>query len=91
MFSNRGYSIIRIAPVIKRTVAFFDGQNLFHAAKQVFGYQFSNYDPVLLAEAIAQSRGWTLIETRFYTGVPDAIDSAFWNHFWNAKLSELLR
>jgi len=65
----------------------FDGQNLFHTSKQAFGCQFPNYDPGLLASTLASTRGWTLIETRFYTGVPDAIDSAFWNHFWNAKLA----
>jgi hypothetical protein len=30
---------MRIEPPVKRTVAFFDGQNLFYAVKQAFGYQ----------------------------------------------------
>ena len=25
-------------PPVKRTIAFFDGQNLFHAAKDAFGH-----------------------------------------------------
>ncbi len=29
--------------------------------------------------------------TRFYTGVPEASDNAFWNHFWTAKLSAMGR
>lgn len=78
---------MRVEPTTKRAVAFFDGQNLFHTAKQVFGYQFPNFDPKLLAESIANLKGWKLVETRFYTGVPDTADSAFWNHFWNAKLA----
>jgi uncharacterized LabA/DUF88 family protein len=78
---------MRVEPITKRAIAFFDGQNLFHAAKQAFGYQFPNYDPGLLAESIARSQGWISSETRFYTGVPDAVDSTFWNHFWNAKLA----
>jgi len=78
---------MRVEPAVKRAVAFFDGQNLFHTAKQVFGYQYPNFDPGLLAEAIAKSQGWILTETRFYTGVPDSVDSTFWNHFWNAKLA----
>jgi hypothetical protein len=78
---------MRIEPSIKRAVAFFDGQNLFHMVKQVFGYEFPNYDPGLLAETIARSKGWVLTETRFYTGVPDVVDSPFWNQFWNAKLA----
>lgn len=28
-------------PLIKRTVAFFDGQNLFHATKEAFGYSIT--------------------------------------------------
>lgn len=76
-------------PAIKRAVAFFDGQNLFHAVKRAFGYTFPNYDPRLLAERICADKGWTLTGVCFYTGVPSAQDNAFWNHFWNAKLAVL--
>ena len=31
-------------PATKRVVAFFDGQNLFHAAKKAFDYRFPSYD-----------------------------------------------
>lgn len=78
-------------PSIKRAVAFFDGQNLFHAAKQAFGYRFPNYDPRALASEICRQRGFELSEVRFYTGVPDAQDDAFWNHFWTAKLAQMGR
>jgi hypothetical protein len=27
-------------PTPKRTIVFFDGQNLFHAAKEAFGYKY---------------------------------------------------
>jgi len=74
-------------PAVKRTVAFFDGQSLFYAAKKAFGYPYPNYDPKALAARIATARGWTLTETYFYTGIPDPIDNAFWNHFWTAKLA----
>lgn len=30
-------------PAIKRTISFFDGQNLYHAAKAAFGYIYPNY------------------------------------------------
>jgi len=76
-------------PALKRTVAFFDGQNLFHAVKRAVGYSFPNYDPRLLAERVCAARSWTLSDVRFYTGVPSAQDNAFWNHFWNAKLAVL--
>jgi hypothetical protein len=61
-------------PPVKRVVAFVDGQNLFYAAKKAFGYRFPNYNPKSLAERISASRGWTLSQTFFYTGIPDAID-----------------
>lgn len=32
-----------------------------------------------------------LAEVRFYTGVPDRSDNAFWNHFWTAKLAQMGR
>ena len=31
-------------PPVKRTVVFIDGQNLFHAAREAFGYTYPNYD-----------------------------------------------
>ena len=73
-------------PASKRVVAFFDGQNLFHAAKKAFGHLFPSYDPSLLASEVARRQGWILAETRFYTGVPEARDDSFWNGFWVPKL-----
>jgi hypothetical protein len=31
-------------PPVKRAFVFIDGQNLFHAAKEAFGYSYPNYD-----------------------------------------------
>lgn len=78
-------------PATKRAIAFFDGQNLFHSAKTAFGYTFPNYDPLALAQAICADRGWQCAGVRFYTGVPDATDNAFWNHFWTAKTAQMGR
>lgn len=78
-------------PPVKRTFVFVDGQNLFYAAKLAFGYPFPNYDIRPLAAAICKSQGWQLDEIRFYTGIPDAADNAFWNHFWTAKLAQMGR
>jgi uncharacterized LabA/DUF88 family protein len=74
-----------------RAVAFFDGQNLFHSAKKAFGYTFPNYDPKALAREVCKAQGWHLVEARFYTGVPDPADNAFWNHFWVAKCAQMGR
>jgi len=76
-------------PSIQRAVAFFDGQNLFHAAREAFGYEYPNYSPLPLATRICDSKGWSLQEVRFYTGVPSASDSPFWNRFWSAKLGTM--
>ena len=74
-------------PQTKRAIAFIDGQNLFHAAKEAFGFTFPNYDPKLLAEAICAAQGWSLVDVFFYTGIPEAGDNPRWNHFWSSKLA----
>ena len=76
-----------IEPAVKRVIGFVDGQNLFYAAKQAFGYSYPNFDPKRLTEVVAAAQGWTVLGTRFYTGVPDPTDNPFWNHFWTAKLA----
>jgi uncharacterized LabA/DUF88 family protein len=78
-------------PSVKRTVVFIDGQNLFHAAREAFGYIFPNYDVRALAEHVCRARGWQLASVRFYTGVPDATDDPAWNHFWSGKLAVMGR
>jgi len=40
-------------PDLPRAVAFVDGQNLFNAAKEAFGYHFPNYDVVKLSLEVA--------------------------------------
>lgn len=78
-------------PAHKRAVTFFDGQNVFHAAKRAFGHTFPNFDPVKLSQHVCNINGWGLYEVRFYTGVPDAGDKPFWNHFWVAKGAQMGR
>jgi uncharacterized LabA/DUF88 family protein len=78
-------------PTKIRALSFFDGQNLFHCAKAAFGYTFPNYDPLALAHAVCAARGWACEGARFYTGVPDAGDNPFWNHFWVAKGAQMGR
>jgi len=70
---------------------FIDGQNLFHAAKEAFGYSYPNYDVAALVERLCRQEGWQLDQTHFYTGIPDAADDPFWNHFWMAKLAAMGR
>ena len=75
-----------VEPSIKRSVVFVDGQNIFHAAREAFGYTHPNYDVPALARAICHAKGWDLRQARFYTGIPDAADDAFWHRFWSGKL-----
>jgi len=75
-----------IEPSGRRAIAFVDGQNLYFAAREAFGYTHPNYDVLALAKAVCQTRAWQLLQARFYTGVPDASDDPFWNHFWVNKL-----
>lgn len=76
-------------PTIKRAIAFVDGQNLFHAVREAFGCTHPNYDPLALATLVCKAQGWQLQQVRFYTGIPDASDQSFWNHFWTTKLGVL--
>lgn len=78
-------------PLDKRAVVFVDGQNLFHAAREAFGYTYPNYDAAALADHLYRANGWTLTQTRFYTGVPELLDDVFWHHFWAAKLAVMGR
>ena len=76
---------------IKNAAIFVDGQNLYRAAKDAFGYHYPNYDIKLLSEWICSSRGWNLSDIYFYTGVPDPQDNGLWHSFWTRKLSHMGR
>ena len=75
----------------KRAVAFVDGQNLYFAAREAFGYTYPNYDVKALAQALCTPKGWELTEVHFYTGVPDEADNKRWNRFWAHKLAAMGR
>jgi uncharacterized LabA/DUF88 family protein len=80
-----------IEPSLKRAITFLDGQNLFHSVKEAFGYTYPNYDVVALSKTICRLQDWDLRQIRFYTGVPDQTDDAFWHAFWNHKLAMMGR
>ncbi len=48
-------------PAVKRTVAFIDGQNLFHAVREAFGYTYPNYDVLALTRVICEQDRWLKI------------------------------
>lgn len=74
-------------PTTKRAIVFIDGQNLFHASKEAFGYSFPNYDVSALSTEVCVAKGWSLERVHFYTGIPSAQDDPFWHRFWTAKLA----
>lgn len=77
--------------LIKRVAAFIDGQNLFHAVRECFGYTYPNFDAKALSRKICELRGWSLIQVPFYTGVPDKLDNPVLHDFWALKKTEMGR
>lgn len=68
-----------------------DGQNLFHSAKDAFGYTFPNFDVHLLAKEVCAVHGWNFDGCFFYTGIPSPEDDIFWNTFWVKKTAQMGR
>lgn len=78
-------------PAIKYVMAFFDGQNLYQHAKDAFGHHHPNYDPIKLHKAVCEAKGWRPTLTRFYTGVPNAVESPMWTAYWANRVLALKR
>ena len=78
-------------PAVKRVAAFVDGQNLFYAARDAFGYDYPNYDVLPLAKTVCCAKGWTLTDIRFYTGIPAPKHDPQKYHFWSEKLAAMGR
>ena len=82
-----------------RAIVFVDGQNLYHLARRAWAagpssrYAWPSYDVEKLASAlVSRKSGRVLVETRFYTGVPDPAAGAsqmFWHGFWSNKIRYL--
>ena len=78
-------------PPVRCAVVFVDGQNLFHAAREAFGYTYPSYDVQALARQVCNGQGWRLVQVRFYTGIPDSGDNPRWHFFWTHKLASMGR
>jgi len=78
---------MNVAPVTRRrAIAFFDGQNLFAAARDAFGFTTASYGVPRLARAVALQRGWDVVQVRFYTGVPGRQDNPRLHQHWTSRL-----
>ncbi len=78
-------------PAHPRAVAFTDGQNLFHAVREAFGYSNPNFDARALVTGICHARVWRVTGVRFYTGIPDSRINPQWHRFWSRKLGVMGR
>ena len=76
-------------PPVKRAVVYVDGQNLFNAAKDAFGYSYPNYDISKLSNTICLQKSWDLSKIHFYTGIPDLNVDPLRYHFWVSKLATM--
>ena len=64
-----------VEPTTKRAVVFFDGQNLFYAAKEAFGYSYPNYDPKLSGRKSLRLQRLDGSRQSLLHGVPSAATS----------------
>ena len=84
-----------------RTIVFFDGQNLYHLARNAWApapqvpgspYGYPSYDVEKIAALmVGRQPGRILQQIRFYTGVPEprSPQTTFWHGFWGNKLRYL--
>ena len=78
-------------PAHKSARVFVDGQNLYHQAKEAFGYYYPNYDILKLSNLVCKKLRYSLCGVDFYTGVPLSNYDKLWASFWNKKLSRMSR
>ena len=85
-----------------RTIVLIDGQNLFRLARGAWAhrrstppspYVWPSYNVEKLAHTlVSRMTGRIVVETRFYTGVPDPAagpSQQFWHGFWSNKIRYL--
>jgi uncharacterized LabA/DUF88 family protein len=78
-----------IEPLKKRVVSFFDCQNLFKSALELWKYSFPNFNALKLSKLLAskyKDEGWQLAGMRLYTGIHDSKRDPAWHGFWTKKL-----
>lgn len=78
-------------PEEPHAVAFIDGQNLFHGAREAFGTTFPDFDARALALEVCGLGGWKLVQVRFYTGIHDPNREPRKYAFWHNKLAAMRR
>ena len=74
-----------------RVVAFIDAMNVIGRVNRAFGYAQQNYDPLALAQLVADKQGWELVETRFYTGIPKPVARPGLFSYWMDWISQYIQ
>jgi uncharacterized LabA/DUF88 family protein len=74
-----------------RSLVLIDGQNLFHAARLEFGYEWPNFDAGKLSRLLAEKTETALWQTRFYVGVPAAAVDPWSHAFWANRCAQMQR
>ena len=78
-------------PATKRAVTFFDGQNLYHGAREAWEIYYPSYNVLALSQRLCADQGWQLKQVRFYTGVPSRQDDSHWSRWWSKKFRTMGR
>jgi len=87
-----GFSFMNSPTSKKRVYAFFDGQNIYRLALEIWGekYNWPNYNPRKLARHVTKLEpDRELVKLFFYTGVPREDQNKHWHTFWTNKLRHL--
>ncbi len=80
-----------LEPETKRAIAFIDGSNVRYAAKEAFGDDTGNYNPLALAKLVCEENGWQLNGVHFYLGVPDINVTEDGHYAWMKRCSRWRR
>ncbi len=80
-----------LEPDHKRAIAFIDGSNVRYAAKEAFGEDIGNYNPLALAKLVCEENGWQLNGVHFYLGVPDINVTEDGHYAWMKRCSRWRR
>ena len=79
-------------PSICRVHTFIDAQNFFLTAKECFGYNYPNFDPIKLSQLVTGFENERILNSiHFYTGVHSIQENEFLHKFWMNKLQGLRR
>ena len=78
-------------PPLKRVHVFFDGQNLYQAAKRAFRRDRPDYCVQKLAQHVCAADDWRLDKVHFYTGYPSVSEQEYWHRYWSKRTLQMKR